>query len=245
MARRKKGEASGSDPISFKNRGFSFKDLIRYVANNCDSEQMLEKFTENSVVRNLCEYLNVYLPHNCKDFDTEIPIEQWKETKKGSPKELDVGIYHKSGQMQVCIEVKYAKADTGFIPRILSDVVRIGKLTENTKNGTRRCIMIVGQRKAFIHLFEENKLRRVLPLPGRMDRWLPGIQSQKHHINPKKLPERLQKELERLGQTKKFHVTLLGLFQPNNSGYTLPEEDEADYLSYMDAGIWEIHKIKE
>jgi hypothetical protein len=155
------------------NTDWSPGEFVRYLAGNCDSENLIETFTEDALVRNAVEYLSVRAPW-------ETPFIEGKRSMRevAHPdlpgKKLDIGMKSTKGETNwaMILEAKWISKEgrnstKQYVQEIIDDIFRLSVLQENMEEGAHRFLLIGGIEEHFNKvLVYEGLLQQLLKMPG-------------------------------------------------------------------------------
>ena len=229
---------------------FAYYDIARYLANNCDSEQMIERdIDEGFIKRNLKEYLERKSPiHKQLIFDEEFVPSEWRTGNRGRPPAIDIAMMD-GDKVHLAIEIKFLYGQHVPLGELIEDIIRLGKLSDSVKPKTgKRIFCLAGLRWEMDEcMFGKRRgwyLSKMLTFP-KLPSLLKG-KPIKHRsdyykkISIRKLSPKIQEQFKKHGfEGDHIKVRTVSLFRPNGLAFA-PTDKKPDKDNYIDVGIWEV-----
>lgn len=151
-------------------------EFVRYMAGNCDSECLLGKFDEDSLVNNAMEYLEKRTDWRKTELDGVRTMEQIPHPDL-SGKRVDIGMQAGRGDdWMLFIEAKWVSKSRGlavFFKEIVEDVFRLAMLKTGLADTAHRLLLVGGPEKYMLDLlnYENEAIRKLLHRPSVLHSW--------------------------------------------------------------------------
>lgn len=144
-------------------------EFVRYLAGNCDSERLIERFDESALVRNAIEYLERRSKWDIPFIDG---IRQPKEIPHpdiGSGERIDIGMKQMRGDnWGMLLEAKWLDKGRGpgaYAREVYADVYRLASLKTDLAPSTHRYMLIAGPQHYFDQFMAYEGITQLLHTP--------------------------------------------------------------------------------
>lgn len=145
-------------------------EFVRYLAGNCDSERLIERFDESALVRNAIEYLERRSKWDVPFIDGIRHLKEIPHPDISPLERIDVGMKQMRGdKWGMLLEAKWLDKGRGpgaYAREVYADVYRLASLKTDLSPGTYRYMLIAGPQHYFEQFMAYEGVKALLHTPA-------------------------------------------------------------------------------
>lgn len=145
-------------------------EFVRYLAGNCDSERLIERFDESCLVRNAIEYLERRSKWDVPFINNIRQIKEIPHADIGNYERIDIGMKLMRGdKWGMLLEAKWVdkgRSAGSYAREVFADVYRLASLKTDLAEGAHRYMLIAGPEAYFNQLMNYEGIKELLHSPA-------------------------------------------------------------------------------